>query len=92
MSLSVPVRERPDVPDVAPEPSEHYSKEGPQPSLGDPRDEAAPADLRRLKAVAKNLPESDPVRRLIEGEPDFLPPSVLAAKADSWVLLLLREG
>ena len=53
---------------------------------------AAPVDLRRLKAAAKNMPESDPVRRLIEGEPDFLPPSVLAAKADSWVLLLLRAG
>ncbi len=47
-------------------------------------------DVRPLKRVAKGLPEADPVRRLIEGEPDFLPRSVLAAKADSWVLLLLR--
>ena len=92
MSLSVPVRARPDVPCAVPEPSEHFSTEGPQPRPGDATEEAAPADLRRLKAVTKNLPESDPVRRLIEGEPDFLPPSVLAAKADSWVLLLLREG
>ena len=47
-------------------------------------------DIRLLKTVAKGLPERDPTRELIEGEPDFLPPSVLAAKADSWVLLLLR--
>jgi hypothetical protein len=47
-------------------------------------------DIRPLKAVAKGLPERDPARALIEGEPDFLPLSVLAAKADSWVLLLLR--
>ena len=92
MSLSLPVRARPDASGAVPEPSEHFSSEGPQPSPGDPMEVAAPADLRRLKAVAKNLPESDPVRRLIEGEPDFLPPSVLAAKADSWVLLLLRAG
>ena len=49
-------------------------------------------DIRPLKTVAKGLPERDPTRELIEGEPDFLPPSVLAAKADSWVLLLLRAG
>jgi hypothetical protein len=49
-------------------------------------------DIRPLKTVAKGLPERDPARELIEGEPDFLPPSVLAAKADSWVLLLLRAG
>ena len=49
-------------------------------------------DIRRLKSAAKRLPERDPTRELIEGEPDFLPPSVLAAKADSWVLLLLRAG
>ena len=49
-------------------------------------------DLRPLKTAAKGLPERDPTRELIEGEPDFLPPSVLAAKADSWVLLLLRAG
>ena len=49
-------------------------------------------DIRPLKTVAKGLPEKDPTRELIEGEPDFLPPSVLAAKADSWVLLLLRAG
>jgi hypothetical protein len=49
-------------------------------------------DIRPLKAAAKELPESDPTRELIEGEPDFLPPPVLAAKADSWVLLLLRAG
>ena len=49
-------------------------------------------DIRPLKVVAKGLPERDPARELIEGEPDFLPPSVLAAKADSWVLLLLRAG
>ena len=49
-------------------------------------------DIRPLKTVAKGLPEGDPTRKLIEGEPDFLPQSVLAAKADSWVLLLLRAG
>jgi len=49
-------------------------------------------DLRPLKKVARGLPETDPVRRLIEGEPDRLPMAVLAAKADSWVLLLLRGG
>ena len=49
-------------------------------------------DIRPLKTAAKGLPERDPTRELIEGEPDFLPPSVLAAKADSWVLLLLRVG
>ena len=49
-------------------------------------------DIRRLKTVVKGLPERDPARQLIEGEPDYLPPSVLAAKADSWVLLLLRAG
>jgi hypothetical protein len=47
-------------------------------------------DLRPLKKVARGLPENDPVRQLIEGEPDRLPRAVLAAKADSWVLLLLR--
>ena len=47
-------------------------------------------DLRPLKKVARGLPEADPVRLLIEGEPDRLPKAVLAAKADSWVLLLLR--
>ena len=47
-------------------------------------------DLRPLKKVARGLPETDPVRLLIEGEPDRLPMAVLAAKADSWVLLLLR--
>ncbi len=47
-------------------------------------------DLRPLKTVARGLPETDPVRVLIEGEPDRLPMAVLAAKADSWVLLLLR--
>lgn len=47
-------------------------------------------DLRPLKRVVRGLPEADPVRLLIEGEPDRLPKAVLAAKADSWVLLLLR--
>jgi hypothetical protein len=47
-------------------------------------------DLRPLKKVVRGLPETDPVRLLIEGEPDRLPKAVLAAKADSWVLLLLR--
>ena len=47
-------------------------------------------DIRPLKKAARGLPESDPVRLLIEGEPDRLPMTVLAAKADSWVLLLLR--
>ncbi len=47
-------------------------------------------DLRPLKKAARGLPETDPVRLLIEGEPDRLPMVVLAAKADSWVLLLLR--
>ena len=48
-------------------------------------------DLRPLKNMARGLPATDPVRLLIEGEPDRLPKAVLAAKADSWVLLLLRE-
>ena len=50
------------------------------------------ADLRLLKRSVRALPEQDPVRLLIEGEPDSLPLPVLAAKADSWVLLLLRRG
>lgn len=50
-----------------------------------------PVSLSRLKRVARELPEGDPVRQLIEGEPDALPIRVLAAKADSWVLLLLRR-
>jgi hypothetical protein len=49
-------------------------------------------DLRPLKRVARSLPETDPVRQLIDGEPDHLPRAILAAKADSWVLLLLRVG
>lgn len=49
-------------------------------------------DLRPLKGAARHLPSADPVRLLIEGEPDRLPRAVLAAKADSWVLLLLRAG
>ncbi len=49
-------------------------------------------DLRPLKRAVRTLPETDPTRRLIEGEPDALPLRVLAAKADSWVLLLLRRG
>ena len=49
-------------------------------------------DLRPLKRAARHLADTDPVRQLIEGEPDFLPSRVLAAKADSWVLLLLRRG
>jgi hypothetical protein len=55
-----------------------------------PREEFV--DLRPLKRVARSLPETDPVRQLIEGEPDRLPRAILAAKADSWVLLLLRGG
>jgi hypothetical protein len=57
---------------------------------GLPREEFV--DLRPLKSVARSLPETDPVRQLIEGEPDRLPRAILAAKADSWVLLLLRGG
>lgn len=49
-------------------------------------------DLSKLKQAASRLPEGDPARRLIEAEPDFLSMSVLAAKADSWVLLLLPKG
>jgi len=49
-------------------------------------------DLRPLKRIVRGLPETDPVRQLIEGEPDRLPRAILAAKADSWVLLLLRGG
>lgn len=49
-------------------------------------------DLRKLKRAASRLPERDPVRQLIDAEPDFLPMSILAAKADSWVLLLFRPG
>ena len=50
-------------------------------------------DLRPLKRAAAKLPRGDPVRQLIAAEPDSLPMAVLAAKADSWLLLLLpREG
>ena len=50
-------------------------------------------DLRPLKRAARALPETDPTRQLVEGEPDSLPFQVFAAKADSWILLLLpREG
>jgi hypothetical protein len=67
----------------------------PSVALGEAHDSAedpsqAFVDLRPLKKVARGLPETDPVRLLIEGEPDRLPMAVLAAKADSWVLLLLR--
>ena len=55
-------------------------------------DQEPPVDLRPLKRAVRALPETDPTRRLIEGEPDALPLRVLAAKADSWVLLLLRWG
>ncbi len=55
-------------------------------------DQERTVDLRPLKRAARALPETDPTRRLIEGEPDVLPLRVLAAKADSWVLLLLRRG
>ncbi len=55
-------------------------------------DQESTVDLRPLKRAARALPETDPTRRLIEGEPDSLPLRVLAAKADSWVLLLLRRG
>lgn len=55
-------------------------------------DQEPTVDLRPLKRAARALPETDPTRRLIEGEPDALPIRVLAAKADSWVLLLLRRG
>ncbi len=55
-------------------------------------DQETNVDLRPLKRAARALPETDPTRRLIEGEPDALPLRVLAAKADSWVLLLLRRG
>jgi hypothetical protein len=55
-----------------------------------PREELI--DLRPLKRIVRGLPETDPVRQLIEGEPDRLPRAILAAKADSWVLLLLRGG
>jgi hypothetical protein len=60
-------------------------------ACGSPEDPSqAFVDIRPLKKVARGLPETDPVRVLIEGEPDRLPMAVLAAKADSWVLLLLR--
>jgi|SRR5580658_5617952 hypothetical protein len=55
-----------------------------------PREEFV--DLRPLKRIVRGLPQTDPVRQLIEGEPDRLPRAILAAKADSWVLLLLRGG
>lgn len=91
MTLSLSVRSHLGDPDVAPRSGESIPAEEEQPSPIDSTEVAI--DLRPLKAVAKNLPESDPVRRLIAGEPDFLPTSVLAAKADSWVVLLLpREG
>lgn len=56
--------------------------------IGLPTDETR-VDLRPLKRAVRHLDERDPVRQLIEGEPDALPFRVLAAKADSWVLLLL---
>ncbi len=55
-------------------------------------DYRAEVDLRHLKQVARKLPDGDPARQLIEGEPDSLPLPVLAAKADSWVLLLLPRA
>ena len=64
----------------------------PAPACLKPLDQESPVDLRPLKRAARALPETDPTRRLIEGEPDALPLRVLAAKADSWVLLLLRRG
>ena len=64
----------------------------PAPARLKPLDQESPVDLRPLKRAARALPETDPTRRLIEGEPDSLPLRVLAAKADSWVLLLLRRG
>ncbi|MDG6970925.1 MAG: hypothetical protein JRN54_07470 [Nitrososphaerota archaeon] len=54
-------------------------------------DQKSTVDLRQLKRAARALPETDPIRQLIEGEPDSLPLRVLAAKADSWVLLLLQR-
>jgi hypothetical protein len=77
-----------DIPRVNHDPGIVASEGGALPEL--PRDEFV--DLRTLKRVARNLPETDPVRLLIEGEPDRLPRAILAAKADSWVLLLLRGG
>ncbi len=66
-----------------------------EPGAGRPETEVGSydgeVDLGPLKRVARHLPDGDPARRLIEGEPDSLPFPVLAAKADSWVLLLLRR-
>lgn len=48
-------------------------------------------DLAALKDVVRRLPDQHPIRQLIEDEPDSLPLSDLAIKADLWVRLLLRE-
>lgn len=47
-------------------------------------------DLAALKDVVRRLPDSHPIRQLIEDEPDRLPLSDIAIKADLWVRLLLR--
>lgn len=74
-------------------PTARFSADGDHaPMVREEGQRGAEVDLRHLKRVARGLPEGDPVRQLIEGEPDSLPLPVLAAKADSWVLLLLRRG
>ena len=89
----------PGEPSVEPGGSRSHGLDSPK-ETGEPRqrghepeaDGGDQADLRRLKGAVRRLPEGDPVRRLIEAEPDSLPLQVLAAKADSWVLLLFRPG
>lgn len=63
------------------QPDEHASKAASQ----------VPVDLPPPKNAAEKLPDGDPARRLIKAELDFLPRSVLEAKADSWVLLLFPQ-
>ena len=70
----------------------HVPCEGPAPARLMQLDQEPIMDLRPLKRAVRALHETDPTRRLIEGEPDALPLRVLASKADSWVLLLLRRG
>lgn len=48
--------------------------------------------LRRLKALVRRLPRDEPVRDLIEGEPDEIPREEYAIKMSIWWKLLKTEG
>jgi hypothetical protein len=44
--------------------------------------------IRDVKELAKRLPRDHPLRKLIELEPDELPPEVFASQAGVWLRLL----